>query len=65
MDLGTLLQSKGLERFETASRDNGIDESALAMGLVVVGDLVGSRQAQERGIVGETPNLAARLQGFA
>src|SRR4029079_9335019 len=34
-------------------------------GLVVVGDLVGSGQAQERGIVGETPNLAARLQGVA
>jgi hypothetical protein len=31
----------------------------------VVGDLVGSRDAQERGIVGETPNLAARLQGIA
>jgi class 3 adenylate cyclase len=34
-------------------------------GLVVVGDLVGSGEAQERGIVGETPNLAARLQGIA
>jgi class 3 adenylate cyclase len=37
----------------------------IATGLVVVGDLVGSGEAQERGIVGETPNLAARLQGFA
>ncbi|WP_375778600.1 AAA family ATPase [Bradyrhizobium sp. ma5] len=37
----------------------------IATGLVVVGDLVGSGLAQERGIVGETPNLAARLQGFA
>jgi Adenylate cyclase, family 3 (some proteins contain HAMP domain) len=34
----------------------------IATGLVVVGDLVGSGEAQERGIVGETPNLAARLQ---
>ena len=34
-------------------------------GLVVVGDLIGSGEAQERGIVGETPNLAARLQGLA
>jgi len=34
-------------------------------GLVVVGDLIGSGEAQERGIVGETPNLAARLQGIA
>ena len=37
----------------------------IATGLVVVGDLVGSGDAQERGIVGETPNLAARLQGIA
>jgi predicted ATPase len=37
----------------------------VATGIVVVGDLVGSGEAQERGIVGETPNLAARLQGIA
>jgi predicted ATPase/class 3 adenylate cyclase len=37
----------------------------VATGLVVVGDLVGSGEAQERGVVGETPNLAARLQGIA
>jgi len=37
----------------------------IATGLVVVGDLVGRGEAQERGIVGETPNLAARLQALA
>jgi class 3 adenylate cyclase len=37
----------------------------IATGLVVVGDLIGSGEAQERAIVGETPNLAARLQGTA
>jgi class 3 adenylate cyclase len=37
----------------------------IATGVVVVGDLIGRGEAQERGIVGETPNLAARLQGFA
>ena len=37
----------------------------VATGLVVVGDLVGAGEAQERGVVGETPNLAARLQGIA
>ena len=37
----------------------------IATGLVVVGDLIGSGEVQERGIVGETPNLAARLQGSA
>jgi class 3 adenylate cyclase/predicted ATPase len=37
----------------------------IATGLVVVGDLMDSGNAPERGIVGETPNLAARLQGIA
>lgn len=37
----------------------------IATGLVVVGDLVGSGEAQERGVVGDTPNLAARLQSIA
>jgi Adenylate and Guanylate cyclase catalytic domain len=37
----------------------------IATGLVVVGDLIGTGEAQERGIVGETPNLASRLQGIA
>jgi class 3 adenylate cyclase/tetratricopeptide (TPR) repeat protein len=37
----------------------------IATGLVVVGDLIQSDEALERGIVGETPNLAARLQGVA
>jgi class 3 adenylate cyclase len=37
----------------------------IATGLVVVGDLIGSGGAQEQAIVGETPNLAARLQGLA
>jgi class 3 adenylate cyclase/predicted ATPase len=37
----------------------------IATGLVIVGDLTGSGEAQERGIVGETPNLAARLQAIA
>jgi class 3 adenylate cyclase/predicted ATPase len=37
----------------------------IATGLVVVGDLFGSGEAQERAIVGETPNLAARLQEIA
>src|SRR5437870_13549623 len=36
----------------------------IATGLVVVGDLIGEGEARERGIVGETPNLAARLQAL-
>src|SRR5205085_222950 len=34
----------------------------IATGLVVVGDLIGEGSAQEQSVVGETPNLAARLQ---
>ena len=37
----------------------------IATGLVVVGDLIGGGAVQERSVVGETPNLAARLQGLA
>jgi class 3 adenylate cyclase/predicted ATPase len=37
----------------------------IATGLVVVGDLIGEGSAQEQSVVGETPNLAARLQAVA
>ncbi len=37
----------------------------IATGLVVVGDLIGAGDARERGVVGETPNLAARMQELA
>jgi len=37
----------------------------IATGLVVVGELVGQGSAQEQAVVGDTPNLAARLQGVA
>jgi class 3 adenylate cyclase/predicted ATPase len=37
----------------------------IATGLVVVGDLVGQGAAQEEAVVGDTPNLAARLQALA
>lgn len=37
----------------------------IATGLVVVGDLIGAGAAQEQAVVGETPNLAARLQTLA
>ena len=39
--------------------------SGIATGLVVVGELMGEGDARERGVVGETPNLAARLQALA
>ena len=37
----------------------------IATGLVVVGDLIGEGASQEQAVVGETPNLAARLQALA
>jgi class 3 adenylate cyclase/tetratricopeptide (TPR) repeat protein len=37
----------------------------IATGLVIVGDLIGQGAAQEQAVVGETPNLAARLQALA
>jgi class 3 adenylate cyclase len=37
----------------------------IATGQVVVGDLIGEGPAQEHAVVGETPNLAARLQALA
>ena len=36
-----------------------------AVGLVVVGDLIGEGASQEQAVFGETPNLAARLQAVA
>jgi class 3 adenylate cyclase len=53
-----------------AKLDSGTGESlrvriGVATGVVVVGDLTGEGEAQERGVVGETPNLAARLQTLA
>jgi predicted ATPase len=37
----------------------------IATGLVVVGDLLGAGSAREQTVIGETPNLAARLQALA
>jgi class 3 adenylate cyclase/predicted ATPase len=37
----------------------------IATGLVMVGELIGAGAAQEQTVVGETPNLAARLQAVA
>jgi class 3 adenylate cyclase len=61
----------GLQLIEAVS---GLDTAAetrldvrigIATGLVVVGDLIGKGAAQEQAVVGETPNLAARLQALA
>jgi class 3 adenylate cyclase/tetratricopeptide (TPR) repeat protein len=50
---------------ETRAKDKLHVRIGIATGLVVVGDLVGQGVAQERAVVGDTPNLAARLQALA
>jgi len=59
----------GLAVIEAVGRISSVEplqtRIGIGTGVVVVGDLVGSGDAQERGVVGETPNLAARLQAGA
>src|SRR6516164_6079162 len=59
----------GLAVIEAVSRLPALEHLrvrlGIATGLAVVGDLIGEGAAQERGVVGETPNLAARLQNLA
>lgn len=59
----------GLELIDSVSAlEMGIELAVrlgIATGPVVVGDIVGTGAAQESAVVGETPNLAARLQGVA
>jgi class 3 adenylate cyclase len=61
----------GLRLVEAAAKlDDGAGTAlrvrvGIATGLVVVGDLLGEGVAQEHEVVGETPNLAARLQTLA
>jgi class 3 adenylate cyclase len=49
-------------RLETAAQEPLHVRIGIATGIVVVGDLVGSGESQERAAFGDTPNLAARLQ---
>ena len=61
----------GLSIIEAVKKTKAPDGSTLstrvgiATGVVIVGDLIGSGATQEAAVVGETPNLAARLQGVA
>jgi class 3 adenylate cyclase/predicted ATPase len=54
-----------VSRLETRGTEPLAVRIGIATGLVVVGDLVGEGSAQEQAVVGETPNLAARLQALA
>ena len=52
-------------KLETRANEKLGVRIGIATGIVVVGDLVGQGSAQEQAVVGETPNLAARLQVLA
>jgi class 3 adenylate cyclase len=52
-------------KLETRANEKLEARIGIATGIVVVGDLVGQGSAQEQAVVGETPNLAARLQALA
>ena len=56
------ISAVGRLRFKSAKLQARV---GIATGLVVVGDLIGEGSAQEQSVVGETPNLAARLQALA
>jgi class 3 adenylate cyclase/predicted ATPase len=57
--------SEAVARLDTAAGVPLQVRVGIATGLVVVGDLIGQGAAQEQAVVGETPNLAARLQALA
>ncbi|MEE8253728.1 MAG: adenylate/guanylate cyclase domain-containing protein, partial [Hyphomicrobium sp.] len=56
---------QALQRATTGGDEVVRARAGVATGLVVVGDLIGEGAAQEEVVVGETPNLAARMQGVA
>jgi class 3 adenylate cyclase/tetratricopeptide (TPR) repeat protein len=56
---------EAVERLSAPSGEPLACRVGIATGLVVVGDLVGEGAAREEAVVGETPNLAARLQHHA
>ncbi|MFY9969771.1 MAG: adenylate/guanylate cyclase domain-containing protein [Roseiarcus sp.] len=57
--------AEAVAALQTRARDKLAVRVGIATGLVVVGDLVGRGPAREQAVVGDTPNLAARLQGLA
>jgi class 3 adenylate cyclase/predicted ATPase len=56
---------EAVPKLATAARSPLQVRVGIGTGLVVVGDLIGTGAAQEQAVVGETPNLAARLQAAA
>jgi class 3 adenylate cyclase len=59
----TIVQA--VNRLSTPAGEPLAARVGIATGLVVVGDLIGDGAAREEAVIGETPNLAARLQEVA
>lgn len=57
--------AKAVARHSTPSGEPLAARIGIATGLVVVGDLIGKNAAQEQTVVGDAPNLAARLQAIS
>src|SRR5262249_54581163 len=60
-----LALTDSIQRLRTAQNASLQGRIGIATGLVVVGDLIGEGSGEEHGIVGDTPNMAARLQALA
>ena len=60
-----LAAAEAVARLEAPGAGPLVARVGLATGPVVVGEVLGAGEARERGVVGETPNLAARLQAAA
>jgi class 3 adenylate cyclase len=60
-----LAAAEAVARLETPGPGRWPRGSASPPGPVVVGEVLGEGETRERGVVGKTPNLAARLQGMA
>ena len=56
-----LIETVGALKTRTSSQTR----VGIATGLVIVGDITDATGAHERGIIGETPNVAAQLQAIA
>lgn len=63
--LASLAAVEAVGRLATPTGEPLAARVGIATGVVVVGDLIGEGAAQEEAVVGETPNLAARLETLA
>ena len=57
--------AEAVSSLQTRAREKLSVRVGIATGIVVAGDIVGQGSSQEQVVVGDTPNLAARLQGLA